>query len=254
MQKANIPSIYNVIKYDTVGSTNAEAVLLANKGEEMAPDGTLIWSLEQTSGRGRRGRYWHSPMGNLYTSLILRPEVPLRDAAQLGFISSLAVYEALGNIGPAGHQIQCKWPNDVLLNGKKVAGILLESASRGVDSHPDWVILGMGLNVAWHPESTKFPSTSLRFEGWPSTIDEVVSAYTKSFLSWTNRWRDNGFAPIRKDWMWRCKGIGEEIEVHLENETLIGIFEDMEDDGALRLSVNGKIQCITAGDVFFPSN
>jgi BirA family biotin operon repressor/biotin-[acetyl-CoA-carboxylase] ligase len=254
MREAKIPSLYNVIKYDTIGSTNAEAATLAAKGEDVAPDGTLIWSLEQTSGRGRRGRDWQSPSGNLYTSLVLRPELPLQEAAQLGFVASLAVYDALGNIGPAGHQVHCKWPNDVLLNDKKVAGILLESSGGGVDKKPDWIILGMGLNVACHPDDTEFPATSLRFEGWPNTLDEAITAYTKSFLSWTNRWLDIGFAPIRKDWMQRCKGIGEEIQVRLENETLIGIFEDIEEDGALRLNVNGKTQSISAGDVFFPSN
>jgi BirA family biotin operon repressor/biotin-[acetyl-CoA-carboxylase] ligase len=251
MREAKIPSLYNVIKYDTIGSTNAEAATLAAKGEDVAPDGTLIWSLEQTSGRGRRGRDWQSPSGNLYTSLVLRPELPLQEAAQLGFVASLAVYDALGNIGPAGHQVHCKWPNDVLLNDKKVAGILLESSGGGVDKKPDWIILGMGLNVACHPDDTEFPATSLRFEGWPNTLDEAITAYTKSFLSWTNRWLDNGFAPIRKDWMQRCKGIGEKIEVRLENETLIGIFDGMEEDGTLRLNINGKTQFISAGDVFF---
>ena len=254
MQQAKIPSLYNVIKYDTIGSTNAEAARLANQGEDVAPDGTLIWSLEQTEGRGRRGRNWDSPTGNLYTSLILRPEVPLREGAQLGFIAALAVYDALGNIGPAGHQVHCKWPNDVLLNEKKVAGILLDSKGGGGDTPPDWIILGMGLNVEWHPDKTEFPATSLRFEGWPNTVDEVISAYTKSFLSWTNRWLDHGFAPIRKDWLWRCKGMGEKIEVRLENQTLIGIFEGMDEDGALVLNLDGKTQRITAGDVFFPTS
>ena len=254
MHKAKIPNLYNVIKYETIGSTNAEACILAAKGEDMTPDGTLIWSLEQTSGRGRRGRGWQSPTGNLYTSLVLRPEVFLQESAQLGFVASLAVYDALGNIGPVGHQVHCKWPNDVLLNEKKVAGILLESSGGGMDKQPDWIVLGMGLNVVWHPNDTEFPSTSLRSEGWPNTIDEVITAYTKSFLSWTNRWLDIGFAPIRKDWLQRCKGIGQKIEVRLENETLIGIFEDMEEDGALRLNINGKTQRILAGDVFFSSN
>ena len=254
MLEAKISSLYRVIKYDTIDSTNAEAALLAGKGEDIAPDGTLVWSLEQTAGRGRRGRDWQSPTGNLYTSLILRPEVSLQDAAQLGFVASLAVYDALGNICSAGHQVHCKWPNDVLLNEKKVAGILMESQGGSGDKPPDWIILGMGLNVAWHPNDTEFPATSLRFEGWSITLDEMITAYTKSFLSWTSRWLEDGFAPIRKEWIWRCKGMGEQIEVRLENETLIGIFEDMEEDGALRLNVDGKTQRITAGDIFFPTN
>ncbi len=254
MLQAEIPSLYNVIPYETIGSTNAEAVRLAREGEDTAPDGTLVWALEQTGGQARRGREWHSPVGNLYTSLILRPEVPLREAAQLGFVAALAVYDALGFVGPPGHQVHCKWPNDVLLNGKKVAGILLESQGGGGDVPPDWVVLGMGLNVASHPEKTEFPATSLRYEGWSSTVEEVLSAYTKSFLSGANRWLDQGFAPIRRDWIWRCMGKGESVEVRLEKQTLTGVFEDMDDDGALLLNRDGKIQRITAGDVFFPGS
>lgn len=252
MLQLQIPSLYNVVRYDTIGSTNAEAARLAALGEEEAPDGTLVWSLEQTDGRGRRGRDWKSPTGNLYTSLILRPEVPLREAAQLGFVAALAVYDALGNIGPAGHQVHCKWPNDILLNEKKVAGILLESQGGGAEEPADWIILGMGLNVTSHPEDTEFPATSLRYEGFTSTLEETISAYTKSFLSWTNRWLDRGFDPIRKDWQWRCIGKGDPIEVRLENQTLTGIFEDIDEDGALLLNQDGNTRRITAGDVFFP--
>lgn len=254
MQQAEIPSLYNVIKYDTIGSTNAEAVRLAREGEDAYPDGTLIWALEQTGGQARRGREWESPVGNLYTSLILRPEVPLREAAQLGFVAALAVYDALGNIGPAGHQVHCKWPNDILLNEKKVAGILLESQGGGGDTPPDWVVLGMGLNVASHPEKTEFPATSLRYEGWSNTVEDILTAYTKSFLSGANRWLDQGFAPVRRDWIWRCKGKGERVDVRLEKKTLTGIFEDMDEDGALLLNQDGKTQRITAGDVFFPGS
>lgn len=252
MQQLQIPSLYNVIPYDTIGSTNVEAARLAAMGEKTAPDGTLVWSLEQTDGRGRRGRDWDSPTGNLYTSLILRPEVPLREAAQLGFVAALSVYDALGIIGPTGNQVHCKWPNDILLNEKKVAGILLESHGGGGDKPADWIILGMGLNVSSHPEGTDYPATSLRSEGFDSTLEETISAYTKSFLSWKNKWLDQGFDPIRKDWQWRCIGKGNPIEVRLENQTLSGIFEDIDEDGALLLDQDGVIRRITAGDVFFP--
>ncbi|NQW01708.1 MAG: biotin--[acetyl-CoA-carboxylase] ligase [Rhodospirillales bacterium] len=254
MQQYQIPSLYNVIKYETIGSTNAEAARLAALGEEVAPDGTLVWALEQTEGRGRRGRNWQSPTGNLYTSLILRPEVPLGQAAQLGFVAALAVYDALGNIAPAGHQVHCKWPNDILLNEKKVAGILLESQGGGAEQPAEWLILGMGLNIDSHPQDTDFPATCLRYEGFECSLDEVLSAYTKSFLSWTNRWLDRGFEPIRKDWQWRSIGRGEEIDVRLETQTLSGVFEDIDEDGALLLNRGGKIQRITAGDVFFPGS
>jgi BirA family transcriptional regulator, biotin operon repressor / biotin---[acetyl-CoA-carboxylase] ligase len=254
MSAPKLPSVYNLIALETVGSTNAEAKRLAAEGEDTAPDGTLVWSLEQTSGRGRRGRDWQSPKGNLYTSLILRPEVPIAKAAQLSFVAALAVYDALGNIGPAGHQVHCKWPNDVLLNEKKVAGILLESEGGNADTPADWIILGMGLNVESHPEGTEFPATSLRYEGFPSTVEETLEAYSKSFLSWTNRWLSDGFEPIRQNWLWRSMGKGKPIEVRLENTTLNAIFKDMAEDGALVLDDNGTERRITAGDVYFPTN
>jgi len=254
MNEPRLPSVYNLIALETVGSTNAEARRLAAEGEETAPDGTLVWAREQTSGRGRRGRDWESPKGNLYTSLILRPDVPIAQAAQLSFVAALAVYDALGNIGPAGHQVHCKWPNDILLNEKKVAGILLESEGGAGGAPADWIVLGMGLNVEWHPEKTEYPATSLRFEGFPNTVEEALEAYTKSFLSWTNRWLNDGFEPIRKNWLWRCMGKGEPIEVRLENEKINAIFKDMAEDGALILDDNGSDRRITAGDVYFPTN
>jgi len=249
-----LPSVYNLIALETVGSTNSEAKRLAALGEDEAPDGTLVWALEQTAGHGRRGREWKSPKGNLYTSLILRPDVPINEAAQLSFVAALAVYDALGNIGPAGHQIHCKWPNDILLNEKKVAGILLESEGGSVDRPADWIILGMGLNVEWHPENTDFPATSLRFETFTNTVEDVLVAYSKSFLSWTNRWLNDGFSPIRQNWLQRCMGRGEAIEVRLETQTLTGIFKGMAEDGALILEENGTDRQITAGDVYFPNN
>ena len=251
MTTPKIPSVYNLVQLESVASTNAEAKRLAAEGEDTAPDGTLVWALEQTAGRGRRGRDWESPKGNLYTSLILRPEVPLGEAAGLSFVAALAVYDALGSIGPAGHQVHCKWPNDILLNEKKVAGLLLESEGGSADTAADWIILGMGLNVEWHPDETEFPATSLRFEGWSSTVSDVLEAYTKSFLNWTNRWLSDGFEPIRQNWLWRCMGKGEAVKVRLENETINGIFVDMAENGALIIDDNGTHRQITAGDVFF---
>ncbi len=254
MSAPKLPSVYNLITFDSVDSTNAEAKILASKGEEDAPDGTLIWAREQTSGRGRRGRVWDSPKGNLYTSLILRPEIPVSEAAQLSFVAALAVYDTLGNIGPAGHQVQCKWPNDILLNDKKVAGILLESEGGNAERPADWIILGMGLNVEWHPDNTEFPATSLRFEGFSNTVEDVLEAYSKSFLSWSNRWLNDGFTPIRQNWLWRCKGKDEKIQVRLENETIHGVFKDMAENGALIIDVDGTDRHISAGDVYFGSS
>jgi len=252
MALPRLPSVYNLIALDSVGSTNDEARRLAGEGEETAPDGTLVWALEQTAGRGRRGRTWTSPAGNLYTSLILRPDVPTKDAAQLSFVAAVALYDALGNVSEPGHQIHLKWPNDILLQDCKVAGLLLESESGGGD-YPDWVIVGMGLNVASHPEDTEFPATSLHAENWTTGVEEALQAYARSFLGWANTWVEEGFVPIRRTWLQRCKGLGEAIEVRLESDTLRGIFKDMDDDGALILDQDGDLTRIAAGDVYFPN-
>lgn len=252
MQQLEIPNYYNVLRYETIGSTNAEAARLAALGESVTPDGTLVWSLEQTEGRGRRGRHWNSPTGNLYTSIVLRPEVPLRRAAQLGFVAALAVHDALRNIGPQSAQIHCKWPNDVLVNHKKTSGILLESHS-GAEDAADWVILGMGLNLVSYPKDSSFAATSLTHEGFSCNLEQTIAAYTGCLLKWKNQWLDQGFDPIRKGWQSRCKGRGDKIEVRLENQTLQGIFDDIDEEGVLLLNQGGEIRQISAGDVFFPN-
>lgn len=253
MTSPRLPSVYNLVALDRCGSTNDEARQLARQGEEAAPDGTLIWAREQTAGRGRRGREWDSPAGNLYLSLILRPEVPLGEAAQLSFLTAVALYDALGNISEPGHQIHLKWPNDILLQEKKVAGILLESEAGG-DGQPEWVIVGLGVNVASHPENTAFPATSLSAETWNVSVEETLEAFSRSFLGWANTWVEDGFERVRQTWLNRAFGVGDQIEVRLENETLTGIFKDMDEDGALVLDQSGQERRITAGDVFFPGN
>jgi len=253
MLTPRLPSVYNLVSLETVTSTNDEARKLAAQGEEAAPDGTIVWALEQTAGRGRRGRQWTSPKGNLYTSLILRPEVPAREAAQLSFVAALGLYDSLGTLSDPGHQIHMKWPNDILLQEKKVAGILLESESSG-DGGLDWVIVGVGLNVASYPEDAAYPATSLRAENWPTTVDQALEAYARSFLGWANRWVEEGFQPVRKTWLQRCMGLGEPLEVRLETETITGIFKDMDEDGALVLDQDGTERRIAAGDVYFPAN
>jgi BirA family biotin operon repressor/biotin-[acetyl-CoA-carboxylase] ligase len=250
MREPNLPSVYQLVTLDAVDSTNAEAKRLATEGEEKAPDGTLVWAKEQTEGRGRRGRKWHSPPGNLYCSLIMRPDVPLAKAAELSFVAGLAIFDALGSIGEPGHQVHLKWPNDVLLNDQKVAGLLLE-AETGSGDIPEWVILGLGVNVGVFPGDTDFPATSFRAERWPASEVDCLESFCRHFMLWTTKWLDEGFSPIRKTWLWRCHGKDEEIEVRLNGETVKGVFTDLGEDGALVLKTADGERRITAGDVFF---
>ncbi len=249
--RPDLPPAYRLVALEAVDSTNAEAKRLAARGEEEGEDGTVVWARRQTAGRGRRGRQWYSPEGNLHCSLILRPECAVETALQLGFVAALAVCDAIGHVIEPGHEVWCKWPNDVLLGGKKVAGILLESEAGG-NAMPEWVVLGVGINVAHFPEDVDFPATSLWEEGCRH-VDEVdlLEAFARHFLVWVNRWLDDGFDPVRKRWLQRSKGLGQTIEVRLDKETLSGTFADLDKDGALIVEVaGGERRRITAGDVY----
>ncbi len=252
----DLPGVYNLITLDETSSTNDEAKRLAAEGEETCPDGTLIWAKAQTAARGRRGRAWESLEGNLFLSLVLRPDVPALEATQLGYVAALAVYDSIGQLCPAGYEAHCKWPNDVLLNGKKVSGILLEASGDGA-GNLDWLVLGLGVNVAGHPEDVEFPATSLHAEGAPHiTREEFLTAFARNFMLWTRSWMEDGFAKIRENWLWRAKGVNEAIDVRLENEVLSGIFVGIDETGALLLRQDGdsgsEVRAMTVGDVFFP--
>ncbi|MFQ5765823.1 MAG: biotin--[acetyl-CoA-carboxylase] ligase, partial [Rhodospirillales bacterium] len=159
------------------------------------------------------------------------------------------VFDALGSVGKPGHEVAFKWPNDILLNGSKVGGLLLEAETAG--GVPDWVILGVGVNVTVFPGDADFPATSLRAEGWGATEVAVLEAFGRHFVSWTGKWLDKGFEPIRKTWLWRAHGKGEEIEIRLGEETVTGVFADLDEHGALVVETADGERRIAAGDVFF---
>jgi BirA family biotin operon repressor/biotin-[acetyl-CoA-carboxylase] ligase len=247
--RPDLPPAYRLIALDTVGSTNEDAKVRARAGAE---DGTIVWAREQTGGRGRDGRSWSSPRGNLYVSLILRPECTPAEAAQISFVTALGVGSALASVLPPLMRVQYKWPNDVLLEGAKIAGILLETESAGSGAL-DWLVVGVGINLASHPDNTPYPATDLLTRtGDVVTPEEMLGAFGRHFLIWTNTWREEGFAPVRAAWRDWAKGKGETIRVRLPNEELTGVFADLDADGALLLDVPGaKRRRITAGDVFF---
>jgi len=252
MPSVTLPPDCRLLALDATDSTNEEAKRLARAG---APDKTVVWARSQTGGKGRAGRAWVSPPGNLYVSLILRPEVPAMQAAELGFVAALALVQALDELAP-GLDLAFKWPNDVLLAGRKLAGILIETESQaalGIDRGPDWLVLGIGVNVASAPAGTEFPATSLAGECAATvTVEGLLSAFVGSFLDWMTAWRLRGFAALRAPWLARAWGGGQVITVRLPKATLRGTFVDLDADGALILGLDsGERRRITAGDVFF---
>lgn len=244
--KPDLPAGFHLIALGDVRSTNDEARRLAAEG---APDGTVVWARSQSGGRGRYGRTWSSPPGNLYVSLLLRPRASPATVLQLGFVAAVALAEALDR-RVAASALSLKWPNDVLLNGRKIAGMLLESATGA--GTLDWLIVGMGVNLASFPAGTVFPATSLANDGYPAPAPaEVLVDLCDRFAAWRARWRAEGFGPVRQAWLGRAYRRGQAIEVRLEREQASGVFVDLDESGALVLDPPaGPRRLVSFGEVF----
>jgi BirA family biotin operon repressor/biotin-[acetyl-CoA-carboxylase] ligase len=182
---------------------------------------------------------------------VLRPTCPIADAAQLGFVAGLALAKAAEAVLPKDRTVSCKWPNDVLVGGRKIAGVLLEASSSGGECC-EWVILGMGINVKWHPrpDEAQFPATALCAEGavdlQPARFLEVLAA---ALLGELVRWREQGFAPVRSDWLRRAFGLHQVLNVRLQDRLLHGTFTGVDACGAMILSSADGPHVVTAGDV-----
>lgn len=241
---------YRLVRLGETASTNDDARRLAAEG---SPEGTLVWAERQSAGRGRRGRRWESPAGNLYMSILLRPAVPLAEAGQVGFLAALAIAETCAALLP-DRAVACKWPNDVLVGGRKAAGLLLESEPTP-EGLADWIVLGLGVNVASHPSGVEFPATSLAAEGGNATVETVMTGVANAFAGWHRRWRAEGFAPVRAAWLERAAGVGGPVRVRFETRSEEGLFAGLDADGALLLhkAGEGAPLRVTAGDLFFPA-
>ncbi len=233
------------IAYETLGSTNAEALALARAGE----CGPLwITALSQSAGRGRRGSAWTSPPGNLYaTLLIAEPSAP-EHAPQLSFVTALALHDAVAECAPQlGPMLKVKWPNDLLLGLAKVAGILIEGESEPAFS----VAIGIGVNCAAHPDDTAYPATDFAAAGAAVTPDIVFAALSAAMPRRLAQWRSGeGFSGIRADWLKRAAGLGQDIRVRLAERELSGRFQGLDDVGRLLVQQPEGLTTVTAGEVF----
>jgi len=245
-----LPRSFRLVAVDRATSTMDLARGLAEEG---APDGTLVWAQVQTAGRGRRGRAWESPRGNLHCSLLLRPRCAMRDAAQLSFVAALAIADAVQACVPDGVPVALKWPNDVLAGGAKVSGLLLEAEADG-EGGTAWVVLGVGINVAAAPTDTPYPAASLAALGSDAPAGAVLGRLAQALDRRLARWRTEGFGPAREEWLARARGLGGPVAVRLPDRTLDGVFRDLDADGALVLSTpDGRTTRIGAGEVHFPA-
>ena len=248
MSQAALPRGYTLVALDEAGSTNDEAKERASAG---APEGTVVWAGRQRAGRGRRGRAWKSPPGNLYLSVLLRPACTARSVAQFSFVAALAALDLMDGSLPG--RARCKWPNDILLDGAKVAGVLLES-SLGPGGRVDWVVLGIGVNLVSHPGiKGPVPSTSLVAAGGPPLAPaDALGALLAALSRRRQEWEDEGFDAVRHAWLARAHGIGGPVTVVNGDRRLAGIFEGLDAEGALVLAHTGAAPLsIAAGDVIF---
>lgn len=218
------------------------------------PNPTWFTAREQTASRGRRGRAWVAPKGNFYGTLSVIEPNPAR-AALRSFVASLALADALDALSNHGCEIALKWPNDVLLNGGKVAGILLEGLSgpKGL-----WgVAVGIGVNLAHAPEPSEVETGAIRpvalvaESGRQVSPDDLLAHLAARFAEWDARLQTLGFAPIRRAWLERAAFRGQKITVKLPHETKVGLFKDIDEAGHLILATAEGDQAIAAGDVFF---
>lgn len=233
------------IAFDSLGSTNAEALARARAGER----GPLwITAGMQETGRGRRGKDWASPSGNLYSSLLLTDPAPQVLAAQLSFVAALALHDAVADCAPQlGPLLTVKWPNDLLLGGAKIAGILIEAES----GPPFAVVIGMGVNCASHPADTSYPATDLATAGAGVRPETLLRALAAAMQTRLTQWdRGQGFAAIRSAWLRRAAGLGHDIRVRLPEREFSGIFDGLDEVGRLLVRGEDGITAVTAGEVF----
>ena len=242
---ASVPVGWRVERRGTVVSTMDDVQELAAAG---APDRTVVVAEAQTGGRGRQVRGWASPPGNLYLSILLRPQVPAAHAAELTFIAALGLAETL-DTALDSRRVTLKWPNDVLLDGCKVSGILLQS-SLGGGGHVDWIVIGMGVNLVSHPANATYPATDVAAAGAALAAEPALACLLGRLDQHYHDWLANGFSGIRSRWLARAQGLGERISVRLDNDRVDGVFAGLDESGALEvIRDDGSLCRITAGDV-----
>lgn len=222
---------YALVDLKRVDSVMAEARRRAQQGAE---EGTLVWAGEQSAGRTRRGHEWYSPAGNLHCALLLRPDYPRAVSGQLAYVAALAAGSALAGLLAPMTGLRYRWPNDIYLNDLRAGQILLEASPGGADTY-DWLAVGLMVNVASHPpnpEPEEF--NSVHASGAPEvTAAQVLEDFSRYFLTWINRWAEDGFEPIARHWQQRADGLGEPVEAVLAGRTVRGVFSHVDELGRL---------------------
>lgn len=240
-----MPLSWTIDHYDCVESTQD---ILKEKASQGANEGLVVVATEQSAGRGRHGNVWSAPKGNLYMSFLLRPDCTPSDAGQYSFLIAVALSSTLDEFMSAEHEKKLKWPNDVLINNKKIAGILLESDLSPQGKVSD-LYIGVGVNILNSPEG-KISVSDISEK--TTSVEYFLNLFLKKISEYYDLYNKNGFKEIKELWVSQAYKLGQEISVRLPNETLKGVFEGVDENGTLLLQLdNGERQLITAGEVYF---
>ena len=239
---------YHLLTYDEVDSTNLEAKRLAASG---GAHGAVIWARRQHQGYGRMGREWISQEGNLFVSLLLRPGKSPEQCTQLSFVMALASRQAVASILGDELHLQLKWPNDLLLEGRKLGGMLLEVVPAAEKDAGSAVIVGIGINVETHPDDLPYPAVSLKAAGVELISAKIVlSRLVHHLIQYYDRWEHEGFAPLRAEWLEHAYQKGERVSVVNGTGDVEGIFTGIDEVGRLQLQdEGGEMLIISAGDM-----
>ncbi|ABV84849.1 biotin--[acetyl-CoA-carboxylase] ligase [Rickettsia massiliae] len=256
---------FKLIVFDKLDSTHSEAMRMAQNTKVDANYAVLAKS--QTNGRGRSGKNWQSRSGNLHVSLLIKPDKELELLPQLSFVTALSVYDSITSlchshsalchsresrhdIRNENNIIQLKWPNDVLINGRKIAGILLESVK--VENNY-YLIIGIGINITYHPDNIDQPTTSLISENLPPIeAQALLEILIENFEEYYQIWHSNGFPFIRKKWLEHAYKLYENISVKYQNDIVTGLFKDIDNTGRIILQLpSKKIISFSTAELFF---
>lgn len=222
--------------------------LCAARAAAGEPGGLAILARRQTRGRGSRGRSWESPEGNLYFSALLRPGGDAAEAGRWALLAGVAVAEALLPHLPDSTALRLKWPNDVLLHGRKLGGILVDSALRP-DRTLDWLVVGIGLNLAHVPALADRVPACLAEVAPPPAPETMAAAVLDRLAHWERVRAEAGFAPVRAAWLARAHPCGTQLSVRQGASAVQGRFAGLTEDGALLLDVGGSVRALPTGEV-----
>lgn len=240
-----LPAGWRLRVEESLPSTSDLLLRLAAAGE---PEGLAVLARRQTAGRGREGRAWQSPAGNLYLSVLLRPASPAREAPLWALLAAVALAEALAPALTDPAALRLKWPNDLLLSGAKLAGVLCESAARP-DGRLEWLVMGLGANLAVAPALDGRATACLADHAPPPAPETVAIRVVQAIEAWGARLARGEAAALLEAWMRRGPGPGERLTLRAGGGETSGTYRGLDRDGTLLLEVDGRTRRFATGEL-----